>query len=180
MVALEVPVYFLPLARDEISWCWAQSHDHSDNYANYLRDWPEGRHAVEARVFYQRSLWAETKRAEIRQAYTMASMALPGQCRIRRRLSPRTGCAAGQFFLETSDQRQHHRKLPGLPGPKSQRPPRRRGPPKNPSPRPASGPNQRDTPLARSLDRVISPRTHLCRRPLSRRPGPQFSRWRKP
>ena len=77
MAALAVTAWFLPLSRDELSWWCAQSHDYSVNYLHYLSDWPEGRHVVDARLFYQHRLWEETKRAQIRQAYTMASMASP-------------------------------------------------------------------------------------------------------
>jgi hypothetical protein len=77
LAALAVTAYSLPVTRDEISWWWAQSHDHSDNYLRYLSNWPAGRHVVEARVCCTQRQWAESKRAEIRQAATMASMASP-------------------------------------------------------------------------------------------------------
>lgn len=77
MFALAVPVYFLPATRDELTWWWAESHGHSDNYLTYLSDWPEGRHAAGARLLCEQRRWAETKRAEIRTADTMALMASP-------------------------------------------------------------------------------------------------------
>jgi hypothetical protein len=77
LAALAVTAYFLPVTRDELAWWWAQSHDHSDNYFRYLSDWPQGRHVVEARVCCHQRQWAESKRAEILQAATMATMASP-------------------------------------------------------------------------------------------------------
>jgi len=75
IVALVVLARFLPVTRDEFSWWWVQSCNHSDDYLDYLSAWPEGRHATEARLFYQERHWAESKRARIRQAYAMASQA---------------------------------------------------------------------------------------------------------
>jgi hypothetical protein len=65
LAALAVPAYFLPLTRDELSWWWTQSHNHSDNYLHYLSDWPDGRHVVKAKELYERRLWTETTKAEI-------------------------------------------------------------------------------------------------------------------
>jgi hypothetical protein len=68
IAALAVPAYFLPITRDELAWWWAQSHGHSDSYLSYLSDWPQGRHAVEARLFCEERRRAETKMAQIRTA----------------------------------------------------------------------------------------------------------------
>jgi len=77
IAALGVTAYFLPVTRDEFSWWWAKSHNHSDNYFRYQSDWPKGRHVAEARVFCAERQRAETTRAGILQAETMASMASP-------------------------------------------------------------------------------------------------------
>jgi hypothetical protein len=77
IAALAALACVLPDTRDQFCWWWAQSHNHSDTYLRYLSEWPKGRHMVEARAFYQERLRAEAKRAQILQAYTMASMASP-------------------------------------------------------------------------------------------------------
>jgi hypothetical protein len=76
-IALAVLADFLPVTRDELSWWWVRSQNHADNYLDYLSDRPNGRHAAEARLAYDQRSWAETKRRQIRQAYTMATMATP-------------------------------------------------------------------------------------------------------
>jgi hypothetical protein len=77
IAALGALAYALPVTRDQFCWWWAQSHNHSNTYLHYLSEWPKGRHMVEARAFYQERLRVEAKRAQILQAYTMASMATP-------------------------------------------------------------------------------------------------------
>jgi hypothetical protein len=69
VVALALLADFLPVTRDELSWWWAESHDHAGDYLSYLSDRPQGRHAAEARTLCVQRQWAETKRALIRQAY---------------------------------------------------------------------------------------------------------------
>jgi hypothetical protein len=64
---------FLPATREEISWWWAEAHDHSYNYLRYLSDWPRGRHVAEARVLVEERTRAETRRAQIRQANAAAA-----------------------------------------------------------------------------------------------------------
>src|SRR5580658_7809286 len=64
---------FLPATREELSWWWAESHDHSANYLHYLSVWPAGRHVAAARALFEERQRAELKRAEIRQAYLEAS-----------------------------------------------------------------------------------------------------------
>jgi hypothetical protein len=73
IVALVVLADFLPVTREEFSWWWAQSHDHSADYLHYLSDWPKGRHVVAARTFFEERQRAELKRTQIRQAYLAAS-----------------------------------------------------------------------------------------------------------
>jgi hypothetical protein len=63
---------FLPATREELSWWWAKAQNHSDNYLDYLSDRPHGRHAFEAKLAYDQRVWAETKRAQIREAYALA------------------------------------------------------------------------------------------------------------
>jgi hypothetical protein len=73
MVVLALLANFLPVTRDELSWWWAESHDHASDYLRYLSDWPKGRHAAEARTMHVQRQWAENKRTLIRQAYQQAA-----------------------------------------------------------------------------------------------------------
>jgi hypothetical protein len=77
IAALAMTAYFLPATRDQFCWCWTQSCNHSDSYLQYLSDWPNGRHAVQAGVLYEQRLRAESKKAEILKAYQMVSMSSP-------------------------------------------------------------------------------------------------------
>jgi hypothetical protein len=73
-MALALLADFLPATREEISWWWAESHDHSYNYLRYLSDWPKGRHVAEARVLVEERQRYEAKRAQIRQAYAAVAL----------------------------------------------------------------------------------------------------------
>jgi hypothetical protein len=73
MVALALLADFLPVTREELSWWWAESHDHASDYLRYLSDWPKGRHVAQARNLTTERQWAENKRALIRQAYQQAA-----------------------------------------------------------------------------------------------------------
>jgi hypothetical protein len=75
IIALAVLADFLPVTREEFSWWWAQSRDHSADYLHYLSVWPAGRHVAAARALFEERQRAELKRAEIRQAYLEASQA---------------------------------------------------------------------------------------------------------
>jgi hypothetical protein len=75
IIALALLADFLPVTREELAWWWAQSHDHSVSYSNYLSQWPHGRHMAEAKNLLEERLRAEIKRAEIRRAYAAASQA---------------------------------------------------------------------------------------------------------
>jgi hypothetical protein len=59
---------FLPATREELSWWWAESHDHSANYLHYLSVWPAGRHLAAARILYEERQRTELVRTQIRQA----------------------------------------------------------------------------------------------------------------
>jgi hypothetical protein len=73
IIALVLLADFLPVTREELSWWWAKSHNHSANYLQYLSRWRNGRHAAEAMVLLDERQRAEMKRAQIRQAYMAAS-----------------------------------------------------------------------------------------------------------
>ena len=68
IVALVVLADFLPVTREEFSWWWAQSHNHSANYLQYQSDWPKGRHVVEAKLCGLERQRAEATMVGIRQA----------------------------------------------------------------------------------------------------------------
>ncbi|HUD83377.1 MAG TPA: hypothetical protein VMQ67_07730 [Candidatus Saccharimonadales bacterium] len=70
-------VTLLPASRDELSWWWADSHDHAADFMNYLEVWPKGRHVVEARLKYNQRRWVETEKVMIHQAYQEASHSSP-------------------------------------------------------------------------------------------------------
>ena len=74
IVAVAAPV---PATRDELSWWWADMHDHSADFMNYLDAWPKGRHAAEARLKYNQRHWVETEKAMIHQAYQDTAHANP-------------------------------------------------------------------------------------------------------
>jgi hypothetical protein len=75
IIALVLLADFLPVTREELSWWWAESHDHSANYLHYLSDWPAGRHMASARILFEERQRAELIRAQIRQANLATSRA---------------------------------------------------------------------------------------------------------
>jgi hypothetical protein len=77
IVAIGTMVAIVPATRDEVSWWWADSHDHAADFTGYLETWPKGRHAAEARLKYRQRQWVETEQAMIHQAYQEASHASP-------------------------------------------------------------------------------------------------------
>jgi hypothetical protein len=75
----------LPVVRDELSWWWADSHDHAADFMNYLTVWPKGRHAAEARLKHHQRQWVEMEEGMIHQAYQEASHSSPqGDAEYRR------------------------------------------------------------------------------------------------
>jgi hypothetical protein len=64
---------FLPAIREEMSWLWADSHERAADYETYMEDWPNGRHAADARVKYYQRTWVEREKSKIHQAYHEAS-----------------------------------------------------------------------------------------------------------
>ena len=74
-IVLAVVVCSLPITRDELDWRWAESRDQADDFMRYSTDWPHGRHAAEARLRYDQRVWAETKKAMIREAYKKTPVA---------------------------------------------------------------------------------------------------------
>ena len=59
----------LPVMRDELDWRWSRVGDQAVDFMRYYTDWPHGRHVVEAHARYDQRVWADTKKAMIRDAY---------------------------------------------------------------------------------------------------------------
>jgi hypothetical protein len=53
----------IPTTRDEIHWQWAAHDDEISSYESYLKTWPAGRHADEAKVLYDNHGWADAQAA---------------------------------------------------------------------------------------------------------------------
>ncbi len=70
-------IALLPVIRDELSWWWAESRDHSVDFMNYVDTWPTGRHVVEARLKFKQRQWAEGEKTLIRKAYQDAANPTP-------------------------------------------------------------------------------------------------------
>jgi hypothetical protein len=77
IIVIAGAIAFLPATRDELSWWWADSHDHAADFVTYLMAWPNGRHAADARLKYKQRRWVETEQALIHQAYQEASHSSP-------------------------------------------------------------------------------------------------------
>ena len=77
IIVIAAAIALLPVTRDELSWWWADSHDRSVDFTNYLESWPNGRHVAEARLKYNQRQWVETEKAMIHQAYQDASHSNP-------------------------------------------------------------------------------------------------------
>jgi HEAT repeat protein len=58
LVLVVLGLMAIPTTRDEIHWHWALHKDDSNSYESYLKVWPEGRHAVDARAIYDERSWA--------------------------------------------------------------------------------------------------------------------------
>ena len=58
-----------PTRRDEIHWRWSSYQGETASYESYLKSWPEGRHAVEARKQYDQHGWADAQAANTIQSY---------------------------------------------------------------------------------------------------------------
>ena len=59
----------IPTTRDEIHWHWASHENETTSYQSYVKAWPEGRHAVEARTLYDEHGWVEAETANTVQGF---------------------------------------------------------------------------------------------------------------
>jgi hypothetical protein len=48
----------IPTTRDGIHWLWASHLDDAGSYESYLRAWPDGRHAIDAKKRFDECSWA--------------------------------------------------------------------------------------------------------------------------
>ena len=53
----------IPTTRDEIHWRWASHKDETASYESYVKTWPDGRHAADARARYDEHGWADAEAA---------------------------------------------------------------------------------------------------------------------
>ncbi len=58
-----------PTARDEIHWLWANHVNETASYESYVKSWPAGRHADEAKLRYEGHEWADAVTINIEQGY---------------------------------------------------------------------------------------------------------------
>ena len=61
LVVAVLTVATVPAARDEIHWRWTAHNNEKDSYESYLRTWPQGQHAPEARERSHAYAWADAK-----------------------------------------------------------------------------------------------------------------------
>ena len=68
---LMVAVFVLaitPATRDELHWQWVSHKDETAGYESYIRAWPGGRHAGEAKTRYDQHGWTEATNYQIGRA----------------------------------------------------------------------------------------------------------------
>ncbi len=75
VVAFFALLLAFPATRDELDWCWTAFRDQTADYMRYYSEWPEGLHAVEARLRYEQRTWSDTKKAMINEALKKISAA---------------------------------------------------------------------------------------------------------
>ncbi len=78
LAAAGLALAFLPAARDEIQFRWAACQDETAGYESYLRAWPEGRHAADARARSDQHGWADAKAAGTVQGFECYVQLHPG------------------------------------------------------------------------------------------------------
>ncbi|AVD71674.1 hypothetical protein [Desulfobulbus oralis] len=69
---LMVAVFVLaitPATRDELHWQWVSHKDETAGYESYIRAWPGGRHAGEAKTRYDQHGWTEATAANTVQGF---------------------------------------------------------------------------------------------------------------
>lgn len=89
VVAGLVVAGLLPVARDEVSWQRAGSGDTAEDYAAYVAERPNGRHAEEAARRHDDRSWANAQAADTLLAYQRAAIGSASSGYPTRRLWPR-------------------------------------------------------------------------------------------
>jgi len=69
LVAIALALAIIPASRDEIHWRWVSHKDEITGYKSYVKTWPEGRHATEARAQYDELGWVEAKNTNTVQGF---------------------------------------------------------------------------------------------------------------
>lgn len=64
-----IALAIIPTTRDGIHWFWASYRDTTASYESYVKAWPEGRYAPEARALYEEHGWAEAEAANTVQGF---------------------------------------------------------------------------------------------------------------
>jgi len=59
-----IVLLLFPRTRDELHWRWASVSDEANSYTAYLKSWPEGRHAKEAKSLYDDRSWSDALAAD--------------------------------------------------------------------------------------------------------------------
>ena len=59
----------IPSTRDEIHWRWVSHRDETASYGSYVKTWPVGRHAAEAKLQYGSLGWADARTANTVQGF---------------------------------------------------------------------------------------------------------------
>lgn len=64
LVLVGLALALIPSTRDEIDWRWASHKDQTTSYESYVKAWPEGHHATEARAMYDQRGWGDAQAAK--------------------------------------------------------------------------------------------------------------------
>lgn len=61
LVLAALMLAIIPTTRDEIHWRWVSHKNQTTTYESYVKTWPDGRHATEAKVLYDEHGWADAQ-----------------------------------------------------------------------------------------------------------------------
>ena len=69
IIVASLALAVIPGSRDEIHWRWADYKGETSSYESYVKTWPAGRHAGEAKVLYDNHAWADAQAAKTVQGF---------------------------------------------------------------------------------------------------------------
>jgi hypothetical protein len=69
LVVVALALAIIPTTRDDIHWHWASHKDATASYEAYVKTWPAGRHATEAKARYDEHGWADAQAANTVQEF---------------------------------------------------------------------------------------------------------------